>query len=924
MAEVSPKDQLTFMICPTCDGTGRLKTLACGNCRGAGVGAFRDGQFLYWDLKISAALIHLKAFKRTADTIINTLAYIIGVSGIAALGWWLYSQGNIVQALTTFAVVDLRQLEFWNIRNGFLLWFWVSIIADAYLVYRASRRKDREHVIVRPAYQANKPVGLPAATWEEINKLGSRKRINAADGTDPVVEKILDRAVLTATSLGHREIKPLHIFAALLFTSQEAAALFSRLNVSEKDIIEGVERLLQNEPAEGGEAVFGFEAKQILIEAYSVAARNGRKKIGALNLLAPAVKMNQSLGQLLYDAEVDESKLLNAIAWFEVNDQLIENYKLYKETARLKPSSGMDRAYTALATPLLDHFSFDLTLAAKWGRLDLCVDREGEIRRAFDIIESGQTGMIFVGPLGVGKYTLIGGLAQLMVLESVPAQWEDKRLIELDIARLIGGASPAEAEERMLEIIRETGRARNIILYIKDLEKIMGVSSEEEGSLDIASILSDAISRGEIYCLASVTDENYAKHIEKTSLGNVLTKVEVKEPDHNQAILMVESKIGFLEGKYGVYFSYDALEDVVNLTGRYIHDKYLPAKAIEVLESVAVVVSRRQDRVVDTEAIAQVVTELTHIPVTKLTESESENLLNLEQRIHERMIGQEEAVKMVAASLRRARVELREGKRPIANFLFLGPTGVGKTELAKTVAETYFGQEDYMIRLDMSEYQNQDSVNKMIGSPEGVMGYLTEAVRKLPFTLILLDEVEKAHPDILNLFLQVMDDGRLTDGQGKTIDFTNSIIIATSNVGSALIQQKVREGVAMETIKEALIETELVKAMRPELINRFDGVVIFTPLDQSSVVSIAKLMLKKIGKMLLEKGYEFVISDAATAKLAELGFEPEFGARPLRRVLQEKVEDAIATKILEGGIERRDKIIVNDDLSVSVEKAQRI
>ena len=279
---------------------------------------------------------------------------------------------------------------------------------------------------------------------------------------------------------------------------------------------------------------------------------------------------------------------------------------------------------------------------------------------------------------------------------------------------------------------------------------------------------------------------------------------------------------------------------------------------------------------------------------------------------------------MVAASLRRARVELRESKRPIANFLFLGPTGVGKTELAKTVAEVYFGREDYMIRLDMSEYQNEDSVNKMIGSPEGLLGYLTEAVRKMPFSLILLDEIEKAHPDILNLFLQVMDDGRLTDGQGRTIDFTNSILIATSNVGSALIQEKVREGISLDTLKQQLIDQELVKAMRPELINRFDGVIIFKPLDEEAVVSIARLMLKKIQKMVESKGYAFSISDAAIAALAKLGFQPEFGARPLRRLLQGRVEDAIATKILEGDLKRRDTIIIGDDLNISVTKAPEL
>lgn len=511
-----------------------------------------------------------------------------------------------------------------------------------------------------------------------------------------------------------------------------------------------------------------------------------------------------------------------------------------------------------------------------------------------------------------------------MVLENVPEAFQDKRLIEIDIPHLLGGLTPDAAEQRLLQVVVEVSRARNIILYIKDIEKIMGITSGQEGSLDMASVLADAISRGLVYCLASVTNDNFQKYIEKSLLGSLMARIEIKEPDVNTAIRMVESKVPLIESKYGVYFSYNSLAEVVNLTARYMHDTFLPGKAISVLESVAVVVSRKENKTVDREAIATVITDLTHIPVTKLTQDESQNLLNLEEKIHGRVIGQDEAVKMVASALRRARVELRESKRPIANFLFLGPTGVGKTELAKAVSEVYFGREDYMIRVDMSEYQNSDSVNKMIGSPEGVAGYLTEAVRKMPFSLILLDEVEKAHPDILNLFLQVMDDGRLTDGQGKTIDFTSSIIIATSNVGSSLIQQTVREGKDFAAIKDQLINTELVKAMRPELINRFDGVIIFKPLDKEAMTAITKLLMTKIQHRIEEKGYSFAISDTVIDQLANLGFNPEFGARPLRRLLQEKIDDGIATKLLEGGVERRDTIMVNNDLSISVKKAEEI
>lgn len=911
---------LAFISCPACNGTGKIKNQTCSQCGGRGVGAFQADRFLFCALPLSKTLISLRKVKKIVDHTLNIGLALAGAAGLVALGWWLYTH-SLSGSLAYWRFSSWHDFAFWNARHPLLLAFWFSAATDAYLVYRLSRARDLNHVIKRAAYQ--KPgAALPAKTWEEIAHLSSRQLINTALGLNEEAYRVIEQAFLLAERSKHARVQPLHIFASALLLSNEVASLFSRLGIAEQKVVEGVERLLARLTVNVGRLAFSAEALETVIEAYARSAAAGRTKVSPLALLLPAVERDELLAELLFELEADMTKLSNAIAWFQVSDQLVENYKAYRRMARFKPSSTMDRAYTALATPLLDHFSTDWTLAAKWGRVELCVGREEETRRMFDALESGHTGLVLVGPLGVGKTTLIGGLASRMVLEDVPERLQDKRLIELDIARLIGGSTPAEAEEKLLSIIAETSRARNIILFIKDIEKIAGITSGGESSLNLAGVLADAISRRIIYCFASASDENYVKFIEHTPLGEALFKIEVIEPDINRAILMIESKISALEGRYGVYFSYNALAEVVSLTAKYIHDAYLPAKAIEVLEAVSVSVSRRDDRTVDREAIAAVITERTHIPVTKLTQSESQNLLNLEDRIHGRMIGQEEAVKMVASSLRRARVELRESKRPIANFLFLGPTGVGKTELAKTVAEVYFGREDYMIRLDMSEYQNEDSVNKMIGSPEGVRGYLTEAVRKMPFSLILLDEIEKAHPDILNLFLQVMDDGRLTDGQGKTIDFTNSILIATSNVGSALIQEKVRAGIDLATIKDQLLQQELVKMMRPELINRFDGVIIFRPLEQADVVSIAGLMIKKIAKMVESKGFGFEISQVAIAELARLGFQPEYGARPLRRLLQERLEDAIATKLLEGGISRRDTVVVGDDLVITVRKAQ--
>jgi ATP-dependent Clp protease ATP-binding subunit ClpC len=405
-----------------------------------------------------------------------------------------------------------------------------------------------------------------------------------------------------------------------------------------------------------------------------------------------------------------------------------------------------------------------------------------------------------------------------------------------------------------------------------------------------------------------------------------MTTVPVAEPDHDQAIQILESKVGFFEGKYNVYIDYNAVEQAVDLSARYINDRYLPDKAISIMQLTAVKVSKKtagQD-FCSKEDIAEVISEQTGIPVSKVSASETEKLLSLEDSIHKRMIGQEEAVVAISGSLRRARAELRESKRPIASFLFLGPTGVGKTELAKTVAEVYFGDENCMIRLDMSEYQLPDSVKKMIGDADGTLGYLTEAVRKKPFTLVLLDEVEKAHPDILNLFLQMMDDGRLTDGQGRTINFTNSIIVATSNAGALYIEDAVQNNVDMNIIKQELVDNQLNKIMRPELINRFDGIIVFRPLSFENVVAITKLMLKKIAKNLEAKGIELLASEAGTRILAQQGYDPKFGARPLRRLLQDKVENEIANLVLANAIKRRDAVVIDDNGNIGVEKGREL
>jgi len=380
----------------------------------------------------------------------------------------------------------------------------------------------------------------------------------------------------------------------------------------------------------------------------------------------------------------------------------------------------------------------------------------------------------------------------------------------------------------LLTVLGEVAQARNIIVVIENIDQL---------PIELIPVLVDGLSRGATFVIATATPEAYAAQIERGSLAQMFQKVLVPEPEVNQAIQILEAKVNGIEYKNNVIFSYDALDRAVTLSDRYMHEKFLPAKAIEICQEVALHVFKNKGKgaFVAGEDVAKIVAEKTKIPLTQVAEEEKEKLLHLEEVMHERMIGQDTAVKAVASALRRARAELRSGDRPIANFLFLGPTGVGKTELAKTTAEAYFGSDNSMIRFDMSEFQNQASVAKLIGAA-GQAGQLTEAVRTSPFSLLLLDELEKAHPDILNLFLQVMDDGRLSDGTGRTIDFTNVIMIATSNAGTSYIQDQVAQETPLEQIKTHLIETELKQIYRPEFLNRFDEIIVFKPLAMDEVV----------------------------------------------------------------------------------------
>jgi ATP-dependent Clp protease ATP-binding subunit ClpC len=865
------------------------------------------GKFLYFNLETQSSLILLRQLKRKLEKIVDAISLVIVILGYLSIILWFYL--NLENLMSDFS----STIVFWQHQHPLLLFFLVSLWFNLFLIYRASQKKAANNII-------------KAKDFKDSQKYS---KLNVALAYNSNTLKIFEDAYLLALKLKQNEVAPIHLFKILLQTN-EVQKIFIRLGTDAKKLVEKIDRNLQINNKEGyqGQTKWSLAFQNITLLGFQDAVIRGQKMVDATNLIPFLYPSDKLLADILYDLDLNEDKLRNVIEWHFTNVKIIERKKKWSSLAAFKPSGGMNKAYTAIATPTLDHFSHDLTLAAKYGRLDFCLGRNKEIQAIFEAFSSGQCGVLLVGETGVGKKTIIGGIAQLMVSEEVPSFLKDKRLLEIDVSRLVSGANPSVAQERLLNCISEANRAGNVLLYIANIENIVGISAGQEQSLDIADVLAEAIMRRHIYCISTVSSSNYARYIDGQAIGETMTTVGVKEPTENKAIQVLESKVSELERYYQILFSYGAIEQAVKLSVKYLHDKFLPAKALELLKAAASIAvkksSGKEKLTCEAEEVALAISDILGIPIAKITEDEGEKLLNLEMEIHKRMIGQEEAVKAVSASLRRARTAVSDNQRPIASFLFLGPTGVGKTELAKTVSSIYFGGEQYMVRIDMSEYQRPESVRKLIGDVDGTLGYLTEAVRKKPFSLILFDEIEKAHPDILNLFLQLLDDGRLTDGQGRTISFSESIIIATSNIGANYIQEQIKKETSIEEIRKELVDNMLSQHMRPELINRYDGIIVFTPLSEEHIVKIATIMLKEIKMHLKEKGILMKADKEGVLVLAKEAYDPKFGARPLRRLLQEKVEDIVANMILASKIKRRDTVIINNLGEIEVEKADEL
>lgn len=852
--------------------------------------------------------IGFRKIKRAVTVALHLTLIFISLGLLAFFVWRLMGLPRIE---------TVRTLAFWVSGDPAVTAFWLSVFLDCFIIFRlVSYGHD---VRVLPVWGMSR---TQLAAYEKDAASRATHRVDVSPYFTDMAWEVIGDAYRLSRNLKRAETTPAHLFASAL-ASESGAIFLTRLGLPFEKIKDPLARLVGSGAAtEDGASPLSRESRKVLLLAYLDARSARRKYVSPVEIFLQAFMSEPALQELLDGLGFPLSQVSHVAEWIRLQDRLREDHERFVKLAMLKPAGVLNRSMTARATPLLDRFSEDLTVAARNGYLPPLIGRDQEMEGLLRAIESGRNSVILVGEAGTGKTALVEGLARRMVEEDIPAPLFDRRLVAVHVPQVIGAGDPSLAAERLFSILDEVALSGNIILVLHGMEALAGAANS--GPLDLAESFAAELDKGYFIAIGTTTPRAYTEFLERRSLGAKLTRVDVEPMNAEDAIRVCLAKSAGIERRNGVFFSFASIEKSVTLGARYLHTHTLPESALDVMRESAVLAHKaRGDRAfVMPEDVASVVHEKAHVPVETVTRDESAKLLELESHLHNRIIGQDAAVTAVAQAMRRARAEMTEGKRPIANFLFLGPTGVGKTELSKALAAEYFGSEGAMVRLDMSEYQDADSSNSLIGAAgDDRGGLLTEAVRKTPFTIVLLDEIEKAHPEILNLFLQVMDDGRLTDGVGRTIDFTNVVLIATSNAGSQYIQEAVKRGDDIELIKTALFERELKGTFKPEFMNRFDGIIVFKPLTMNDVVEIAKLLLTSVAKRLDTKGIRFRAEDAAVTKLAELGYDPSFGARPLRRVIQDKVDNPLADLILRNAVGRRDTVIVNADLTQRVEKA---
>lgn len=789
--------------------------------------------------------------------------------------------------------------------------------------------------------------------------------------------KSLNAAVKAAEDLGHTYIGSEHILLGLLSdTSTVAGAVLAAHNITYADIEEELKRSIGvGVPTELQPDDFTPRSKNILETSVAFARQMGQQLVGTEHvLLAIAREGSCSATLLLSRAGISMQDIVNDVS-----------KALMGGTA----NAGTDNKDGGKKNEsMLSQFGRDLTKLAKDGKIDPVIGRQKEIERVIQILSRRtKNNPCLIGEPGVGKTAIAEGLALKIVSGEVPELLKDKKIYSLDLTGMVAGTKyRGDFEERIKKVIDEVKNAKDVILFIDEVHTLIGAGSAE-GAADAANILKPSLARGELQIIGATTIEEYRKHIEKdAALERRFQPVMVDEPSQEEAIEILKGIKDKYEAHHKVKITDEAIESAVKLSTRYIGDRYLPDKAIDLIDEAASRVRLRsytapsdlkeledkkksveaeklsavnaqeferaaalrdEERNLDKEIkdkkenwhdmagkshdevtpadIADIVSSWTGVPVTQLSTEESDRLLHMEDELHRRIVGQDEAVEAVSRAIRRGRVGLKDPKKPIGSFIFLGPTGVGKTELCKALAAAMFGDENAMIRLDMSEYMEKHTVSRLIGSPPGYVGYdeggqLTEKVRRKPYSVVLFDEIEKAHPDVFNMLLQILDDGVLTDGQGRRVDFKNCIIIMTSNVGAKLISQKQKAfGFAAgakeleqneKEIKDAVMG-ELRNTFRPEFLNRVDDIIVFQRLTKENIKEIASRLLAVLQKRVEDMGIEVTFSDEAVSKIADAGFDDVYGARPLKRAIQSRIEDALSEEMLKGNVKKGGKYICN-------------
>ncbi len=798
-------------------------------------------------------------------------------------------------------------------------------------------------------------------------------------------KKVMLLAEDEAKRLNHGYVGTEHLLLGLIREGQGVAArALSEVNVNFSQVQTEIEKIIgRGEQSVEGKLGFTPRSKKVLNLALDEARQLGHNYIGSEHLL---------LG-LIREGEGVAARVLKELG----ADLEVVRRTVIKLLGGPQPTPGSAPGKRAQSnTPTLDEFSRDLTEMAEQGKLDPVIGREKEIERVIQILSRRtKNNPCLIGEPGVGKTAIAEGLAQRIVEENVPENLLDKRVVTLDLGSLVAGSKyRGEFEKRMKSIIDEIRQAGDVIVFIDEIHTLVGAGAAE-GAIDAANILKPALARGELQTIGATTLDEYRKHIEKdAALERRFQSIQVDEATVDETIDILKGLRDAYEAHHRVKILDEAIMAAAHLSDRYITDRFLPDKAIDLMDEAGSKVRLRQNTrppkvkdlsarlediekekeaavksqefekaaqlrdeerklredlesmrkewnkqkgidqsIVNANDIAEVVSNWTGIPVNKMTMEESERLLHLEEELHRRVIGQDEAIVAVSKAVRRARAGLKDPKRPIGSFIFLGPTGVGKTELARALAQAMFNDEEAMIRIDMSEYMEKHAVSRLVGAPPGYVGYdeggqLTEQVRRRPYSVILLDEIEKAHPEVFNILLQVLEDGQLTDAQGRRVDFKNTVVIMTSNVGASTIERSGRLGFVTETEEEKeqteytkmkdRVMGELRRTFRPEFLNRIDEVIVFHALNREHIKSIVSLMLTELNRKLKDHGLEVEVTDPAVEVLVEEGFDSEFGARPLRRAIQRMIENPLSERLLEGTFTDEDIILIeaeNSELS---------